>query len=404
LIAAWYGNIFGRDLNDLGIIYSPLHYCFFTRPNFTPSSNLASVFVPDFQRYTDRNELNALVSLIGPAGVRIIFATLMKIAAVKLKALKEILSSNASIARSITNRFNDTAALGDAIANCSNMDTLVQLTTAIGAALHFRALLTAALSRVIQTATPYIAATLSLGSDIAHERTRCDHSLTVLDLLAADCGKELHEADHLFRHLLSKLKTTVADVSILSALPEIYALSLSSSRWRSAQYVIDYQGYTNNAHCQAIALRHLLVDWNRVSVGGIKEAEADINNRIQLDYERYLAYSTAVLTHLYIPATNITILLYNQNNSMNLTNIRAIGVGSEPITVVNSKIGVEVGGISGLLIWLEQVVEQSDGRLTLGTLDKYLPYGLLRENYSQMDEKQNPQTANYAALADEEKE
>ena len=52
---------------------------------------------------------------------------------------------------------------------------------------------------------PYIGETLELASSIAHRHTKCDPSLTVLDLLSADCGVDLHEADHLFRHILSKL-------------------------------------------------------------------------------------------------------------------------------------------------------------------------------------------------------
>jgi len=55
-------------------------------------------------------------------------------------------------------------------------------------------------------------------------------------------------------------------------------------------------------------------------------------------------------------------------------------------------------------MYLEHVVNASDGRLTLHGLEAAFPYALLRENYSQLDEKQNPHIVSYISFADDEKE
>ena len=399
-IANWYGNIFNRDLAELGIVHSPLHDCFLTRVGFQPSSSVAPYYVADFQRYTDRNALVALVTLCGPAGVRIIFAMLMKIAAGKLKALKDVLTGNMAIAKSAARRFSDATVLNEVLGQVKDMDTLVSLTTSVGAILHFRLLLTRALSVVAGEHCGWMSATLQLASDVAHSSTRCDPTLTVLDLLSADCGVELHEADHLFRHIVSKLKTSVADVALFSLLPELFALSLSCGRWRQSVYLIDQQAYTTNLHCQALAIRHLLVDLNRVGVTSSKESEATLNERIQADFDRWLACSAAVLLHVYQPSTNLQL-----NSTAGLLGMRDKGVGREEVSVVNARLGVDVGGVSSALMWCEVCVRESEGRLSYGKLERCMPYTLLRENYSQLDEKQNPQIVSVGALvADDEKE
>ena len=399
-IAGWYGNIFNRDLAELGIVHSPLHNCFLTRPGYQPPSSAAQHFVADFQRYTDANSLVALVTLCGPAGVRIIFAMLMKIVAGKLKLMKDVLTANMAIAKSAARRFSDGSVLAEVLGQLKDMDTLVALTTSVGAILHFRLLLTRALSVVAGEHVEWMGATLQLASDVAHSSTRCDPTLTVLDLLSADCGVELHEADHLFRHIVSKLKTTVADVALFSLLPELYALSLSCSRWRQSSYLIDLQAYTTNLHCQALAIRHLLVDLNRVGVTASKESETTINERIQNDFDRWLACSAAVLLHIYQPSTNIGL-----NSGAGLLGMRDKGVGREEVSVVNARLGVDVGGVSSALMWCEVCVRESEGRLTYGALERCMPYTLLRENYSQLDEKQNPQIVSVGGVVvEDEKE
>ena len=399
-IATWYGTIFNRDLAELGIIHSPLHDCFLTRSAFQPTSSVAPYFVPDFQRYTDRNSLVALVTLCGPAGVRIIFAMLMKIVSGKLKQMKDILTANMTVAKSAARRFSDGGVLNEVLGQVKDMDALVALTTSVGAILHFRLLLTRALSVVASEHCGWMSATLQLASDVAHSNTRCDPTLTVLDLLSADCGVELHEADHLFRHIVSKLKTSVADVALFSLLPELYALSLACGRWRQSTYLIDLQAYTTNLHCQALAIRHLLVDLNRVGVTSSKESESTLNERIQNDFDRWLSCSAAVLLHIYQPSTNIQL-----TSTAGLLGMRDKGVGRDEVSVVNARLGVDVGGVSSALMWCEVCVRESEGRLNYGKLEQCMPYTLLRENYSQLDEKQNPQIVSVGAvLADDEKE
>ena len=397
-IAAWYGALFSRDLSDLGIVYSPLHCAFLTRLNFTPSSANQAAFIPDVQRYTDPLNLTSLVSLIGPAGVRIVFATLMKLCAVRVKAIKDVLAANAVLAKGMARKFVDSVALGEALQQVKDADVLVWNAVSVGCILHFRQLLSQALQAVVEQSVPFIGSTLHLASSIAHRYTKCDPSLTVLDLLAADCGVDLHEADHLFRHIVSKLKTSVQDVGLFSLIPEVFAMSLSAGRARAGQYLIDMQAYTNNLHCMALCVRHLIVDLNRVGVTASKESEAIIEERIQADFERWLSCMGCVLLQMFTPTTSLQL-----GDRAGLLGMRDLAVGRASVEVVNAKMGVEVGGVSSLLQFLDIAVATSDGRLTYAALERAVPYTLLRENYSQLDERQNPQIVNFVASQEEEK-
>ena len=354
-IAAFYATMFGQDLAlQQGIVYSPLRRCFLSRAG--ASSAASGAF--QFERYTDVSELRALCTLIGPGGVAVIDRQLLKLVQRNAKVVKDVLTANQTVLLNLTGRFTEQSVWLDNIGIIQHMDQLCAATTNIGCILHFRLMLRAALHEVTSKASPFIQHAVQIAYRAAHDNgVICDPRLSGLDNAASDVGLDVGESDHPLRLALSPLKTTVADMNIFQFLPELFGLMYLSQRWRTAAFSIEIEGHTNNNHCMALAIRALLVQFNRIVV---KEGVAalDIEKKISQDIDRFIRSSAFTILHL-------KALNSKEHNAP---------ANQYPIQMI--------------MIFLEQAIMAAAGRVEMSLLEQCFPFTMLRTNFIQVYEKQ----------------
>jgi len=212
-----------------------------------------------------------------------------------------------------------------------------------------------------------------------HSKVVNDGQFLPLDNLAYDAGIPLNEADHNLRNALSRFKTGLPDLALFASLPELYGLVYISPRWKTSQYSIEYEGFLNNIHCTAMAIRYLMSTFNRVTLKETGQGnQVDIEKRIQLDFERFIKCSAYSILHM-----------HTDNNDQEYKQ----GVKHE----INHNIVCPMA-------FLELFILSSGGRLQVQVLESCLPFTLLRTNYIQLYEKQAGEDFTFAAVADDEKE
>lgn len=351
-IASWYTSIFSTDLAQQGIVYSSVKKAFVSRKVQTGGAQSTL----EFERFTDVPELRALATLVGPAGIAVIDRSLMKVIGRSMKVVKEVLSVNQGTLANLAGRFTEQSVWFDNIPALREMDQLCQATTVIGCILHFRQLLRSALNYSTHERSNFIYQSVSLAYRAVHEGVVVDPKLNLLDQTAQDVGLDVGEADHPLRLAFAGFKTTVADVNMFALLPELYGLMYLSQRWRHAQFSIEFDGHLNNTHCMAIAIRQILVQFNRIQV---KEGATtiDIEKRIAADLERFIKCSAFTMLHM-----------------------KALNARER-----ESQLHYP---LQSIMVFLEQAMVAFAGRVEMSTLESCLPFTILRTAFIQQYEKQ----------------
>lgn len=384
-VASFYSSMFGQDLASQGIVYSPLRKCFMNKnkigQNGAAGSGQAQQATSssysaggananfEFERFTDMGELQALCTLIGPAGVAVIDRQMLKLIARNARVVKDILVSNQTVLLNLTERFTEQSVWLDNIGIIQGMDQLCAATASIGCILHFRLLLRQALNEVVSRASPFVLAAVQIAHRAVHDSgVVVDPKLDGIDRAASDVGLDVGEADHPLRLILASLKTTVADMNLFQYLPELFGLMYLSQRWRSAQFSIEIDGHTNNNHCMAIAIRQLLVQFNRIQVKD-NISPLDIEKKISGDLDRFVRSSAFTILHLKV--------LNSKENHIS---------SHFPLGMI--------------MIFLEQCIQACAGRVEMNMLETCFPFTMLRTNFIQVFEKQT-NIHSFAPVADE---
>jgi hypothetical protein len=181
-----------------------------------------------------------------------------------------------------------------------------------------------------------------------HDITEVDPAFAAIDYLAQDVGIDVGEADHALRILLQKYRAKAADAGMWAVLPEMYGVSFVSAKWRTAGYSVAQEGFLNNSHCMAEALRCMIVSFNRMAP---KQEAQEVPARITADMERLIKCSAYSILHMTARAQ-------------------------------------EGYNVAWCMIFLEQFILGTGGRLQLALLEDCFPYTLLRTNFIQIYQRQ----------------
>jgi len=211
-------------------------------------------------------------------------------------------------------------------------------------------LLRKALGVVMQNHVPCIYEVVKNTHSKIHNFKRGDPEFAALDHLANDVGIYSLEADHTLRTTLQRHKTQTSDSTIWNLVPEAFGMAMTSRRWREAKYNVVVAGHNNNVHCVAETIRALICSFSRLLLPSEQNVDADA--RIQAQYERFLLCASYSTLHM-----------------------RALQKDGD-------------GSLPHVMVFLEQFITGSEGRLTLSTLERCYPYTMLRTNYIQLYEKQ----------------
>jgi len=243
-VLSWYENFITKTIpaSQGNIIYSPLRKTFVTRSDAPPQLNL-----PMAESMCSVTELRSLVSIMGPYGVKVFDAFLLRRIANNTTAMKEQLTANSAVLEEISQSYSIESRFVDAAKKLKDMDRFVQNAVQIGVLLIFRSMLKEALHDVCSDYTPYIASSIET---TFNSYPRCIHpeaSLLALDLLASDYGVDVGMAD---QSLKAVLKTAMADgdQKTWRLLPVMFGVMFLSPVWRDTHYIPSLDAYQGNLH------------------------------------------------------------------------------------------------------------------------------------------------------------
>jgi len=243
-LLAWYDNFLSKTVPNSGgnIIYSPIRKTFVTRSDAPPQLNL-----PMAESMMSVNELRCLVTIMGPYGVKVFDALILRRVAGLTSAMKEQLSLNAAILEDISQSYSVESRFIDAAKKLKDMDRFVSNAVQIGVLLVFRSMLKDALHDDACDATPYIASAVETAFNSYPRNVHPEVGLLALDLLASDYGVDVGVAD---QSLKAVLKTAMADgdQKTWRLLPVMFGVMFLSPIWRDAHYIPSLDAYQGNLH------------------------------------------------------------------------------------------------------------------------------------------------------------
>jgi len=254
-LLSWYENLITKTIpgSQGNIVYSPLRRTFVTRTDAPPTLNL-----PMAESMCSVNELRSLVSIIGPYGVKVFDAFLLRRVANNTSAMKEQLVANAAILEEISQCYSVESRFIEAAKKLKDMDRFVQNAVQIGVLLTFRSMIKEALHDVCADATPYIASAIENAFNCYPRNIHPEPGLLALDLLASDYGVDVGMAD---QSLKAVLKTAMADgdQKTWRLLPVMFGVMFLSPIWRDAHYIPSLDAYQGNLHLLARVVNDFVI-------------------------------------------------------------------------------------------------------------------------------------------------
>jgi NCK-associated protein 1 len=290
--------------------------------------------------------------MIGPYGVKLLDQEILKLVAVACRKLKELVNENRAACLELQKLFveKDAECL-NALKMFRNLDAVVGLETSIGLALHFRELVHEALGVVMQDQAPFLRDAVTCTFLQYPRNTFMVEEFLACDILAFECGIPVGTADQKLKLALKDvIGSTADDAQLWSLLPTLTAATMLSKSWAESDYRTGVEGYRTNLHCVAKSLTQLVVVFKSLTSQTRNELE------IQLLLEVFLEHSTVLL------------LRASQTDPRNLQKL----TGNPPVT-----------NWSDTMIFLDLFLEQAP-YIERETLERILPYALLRSMYSQV--------------------
>jgi len=243
-VLSWYENFITKTIpgSQGNIIYSPLRKSFVTRSDAPPQLNL-----PVAETMCSVTELRSLVSIMGPYGVKVFDAFLLRRIADITNLMKEQLTVNAAVLEEISQSYSVESRFNEAAKKLKDMDRFVQNAVQIGVLLTFRSMVKEALYDVCSERTPYLISSIENAFNTYPRNIHPEASLLALDLLASDYGIDVGMAD---QSLKAALKTAMADgdQKTWRFLPVMFGVMFLSPIWRDAHYIPSLDAYQGNLH------------------------------------------------------------------------------------------------------------------------------------------------------------
>jgi len=261
-IINWYMDFITKrlylPLNQSSILYSPVRMAFVSKPGQAFRA----------ENYCDLQELQALASIIGPYGVRLLDSYILRFLVSNISAVKESISAMASPLDEINSNFTKDARVLESMKRIkpTDLDAFVSRCIIIGNTLHFRGLLKEALGQAIAEAAPHAQSVITDAFIQAPWRNvSLQQHLLGINALAGDVGLNVGSADQYLKLALKKV-VGEADQKLVRLLPVAFAISVYSTQWKEAQYIPNLESFHNSAHVLARCYYDLIEAMNIVSM------------------------------------------------------------------------------------------------------------------------------------------
>ena len=348
-IVAYYVNFVAKVIPASGntIVYSPLRRGFFSRTlgaSHAADGGCAVSAAPGnfrAENYTDSTELAALVSVIGPYGVKVVDTALLCLAQDEILALRKILAVNAPLLNDIAANYTNDAKYAELIKKLKDLDKFVAAATIVGNTLALRSLFKDAVRSTGEDACPHLWRTLANLNDSYEHSSTVEPEFAAAEYLAADHGLETGTPDLAFRAVM---KLAIQEDSVAwSHLPALFAVMFHSAYWREAQFIPALEGYQNNLHTIAPVINYLIAGYYIAT-----SSDPQVDDKLIVDsLTKFLEIASITLTRLACAAKA------DKKSSMDLASV---------------------------MIFIDRFVESSPF-LTYDMLENIIPYTLFRSMF-----------------------
>lgn len=329
-IAKYYSELI-NNVTKLRLIYSPLRRCFTSQAG-TQLSYLA-------EHYTDQQELVTLCRFIGPLGVRVIDQELLSGFLSKLTDVKTTLNLFSSQLREIEASIYKDDVLSEASRKLRGFEQLFAQAVNIGALIMFRRNLHEALGVVAREYIPLVYNTVNVAYEQYPPNIFRDNRLMNVDGFAKECGIPTTSDDHAFKRVAESL----ADSSVWELLPTGFAALLTTPAMRDS-YDVNIEAWPNNAYLAVIAMVTLMI--NIISLKSVDPAKVNVLDLIEAAFRRFAEVASMICL------------------AMKVTR------GNEAAARES-------------YIFVDKVIQNSQGFLKQSTWEALNPYALMRATYVQ---------------------
>lgn len=363
-ISAWYCVQFSKDLAAEGIVYNAQRRMFQTVRRGALTGLTGAV--RKLQNYTDTHELQALCKLMGPYGLRIFEAGLLKIVYLCVETVKTALMTGAEHLKRLQTGFVSWQIWKKEVYAMKNLSQVVKKITILGCVLHLRDLILAAHESVMKETAPFMHNVISL----AHQHMQSTRSIIDTDqeafgIMLRDAGVKSDVGDSALRRILKSFIVSDRDRELWNYLPELFGIVFVSHQWTSCQYDINLQGHTNNAHCMALAISNLLVGFQTFQApSAIKKTPQDIEAKVVKVFHRFVDCASYSMLHMAASR--------NYQSS-----------------------------IQSIMVFLEAAVHASNNRVDMAYLEECFPFTLIRYSFISLYQGQSRARENHTAEEDD---
>jgi len=244
-LIAWYNNFISNTVpNSAGnIVYSPIYKTFVTRRDASTQGALTMA-----ESMLSVSELRALVTIMGPYGVKVFDALLLRGVAGLTRNMKEQLQLNSSVLEDLAQSYSVESRFVEAAKKLKDMDRFVSNAVQIGVLLTFRSMLKEALHDIAVDTVPYISSAIENTFNAYPRNVFPVQALVSLDLFASDYGVDVGVADQSLKAVLKTALEGDDPSKTWKLLPVMFGVMFLSPVWRDAHYIPSLDAYQGNLH------------------------------------------------------------------------------------------------------------------------------------------------------------
>ncbi|XP_049848834.1 nck-associated protein 1 homolog [Schistocerca gregaria] len=246
-VTSWYANSFFKQRCTSPIVsarYLSMRRVFFTTPHYTFK----------VERYIESNELNALVRLLGPCGIRHLDCAMLDCTVQQIRVLLDAFKLMKPQLKTINNSelYSTHVQVLKTLKSSTYIREFIISAISLGRILTYRRMIYDALEDVQHQVVPHIYQSLKNTCQQALQMSGSNADISELRSLAQDAGVRIMGDQVLTDAISAAIKT---DKERYSLLPLAFVVSLfSSSEWRDANFDPVTQSFDNNIHLVARAI------------------------------------------------------------------------------------------------------------------------------------------------------
>ena len=430
MIAKFYSQVFlGKHLAANGIFYSSYLRSFVSQDFVNPKTGETERPLP-VEKFTNPQELDALMQLCGPNGFRCIEIELLNSIARQVAVLKEFLIKiGKSTLELFSVKYAEEAYWRDVVNNFNSADLnrAAVVAISIGSCLRFRADLRNSLGRVVQETNGALYEFLRdvhsrqgqiAASEWFGEKAPPRIALNLLEQLCVDAGFTVSVIDTRLRsHLFKIMSSPSANANLFQYLPELFGAFFASDELRPGNmtYSIFEEGHRVNAHLLADAAVALIAVYTvykvaapfLASLTSLTDSNYNDKNRSNsaavrdLSAEQGLVDWTseevAIATVEYQKATAElnTALVENLQKLLRCVALAMLTVKppSNPQATPD-----QAAHILFVMPIMEFFIQATKGLVSHSYVEQFLPYALVRHNYVILSNYQRSKEISNAAF------